>query len=127
MLALVTVATLAFQSQVADTSPFRGLGLPTPTRVRSSSGGPGPDYWQQRADYTIQATLDTATNQITGTARIHYVNNSPDSLGFVWVQLDQNLAAPTSVTHILNQPPLKFAGGHGSVGDYAPLAALEGK
>ena len=124
MLLFLAVTTLTLQQSVADSSPFRALGLPTPTRVRSSSGGPGPEYWQQRADYTIQATLDIATNVITGTARIHYVNNSPDSLGFVWVQLDQNLAAPTSVAHILNQPPLKFAGG--LVFDFSPKGFVGG-
>src|SRR2546429_2124440 len=59
MLTLVAAA-LAFQSQVADTSPFRALPLPAANRVRSASGAPGPDYWQQRADYVIRATLDTA-------------------------------------------------------------------
>ena len=52
MLILLTVTSLALQS-VADTSPFRALTLPTPNRVRSASGAPGPDYWQQEASYTI--------------------------------------------------------------------------
>ncbi len=96
---------------VADTSPFRALGLPTPTRARSASGAPGPFYWQQRADYVIRATLDTGTQTITGSERIHYVNHSPDSLAFVWVQIEQNIFAENSITYILNQPPLHFAGG----------------
>ena len=44
--------------QVGDTSPFRRLALPTPTLLREGSGRPGPRYWQQRADYTIRASLD---------------------------------------------------------------------
>jgi hypothetical protein len=36
------------------------LVWPGPNRYRAASGAPGPDYWQQRADYTIAATLDTA-------------------------------------------------------------------
>jgi peptidase M1-like protein len=111
MLSLLTVSLLALQSQVADTSPFRALALPTPTRVRAASGAPGPDYWQQEADYTIQATLDTAAQTLTGTERIHYVNHSPDALPFVWVQVEQNLFAANSITYLLNQPPLAFAGG----------------
>jgi len=110
MLALLTVL-LAIQQSVADTSPFRALALPAATGVRGASGAPGPRYWQQRADYTIRATLDTAANVLTGTERIHYVNHSPDPLAFVWVQLDQNLFAPGSITSVLNQPPLRFAGG----------------
>lgn len=57
---------------------------------RTGSGHPGPDYWQNRADYTIEARLDTASHVIRGTARIHYTNNSPDSLQALWLQLDQN-------------------------------------
>ena len=110
MLILLTVTSLALQS-VADTSPFRALTLPTPSRVRSASGAPGPDYWQQEASYTIQATLDTAAQTLRGSERIHYVNHSPDSLAFVWMQVEQNLFAANSITYTLNQPPLIFAGG----------------
>src|SRR5437879_13745738 len=110
MLALVTVASLALQS-VADTSPFRALALPTPTRVRSASGAPAPDYWQQEASYTIQATLDTATQTLRGSERVHYVHRSPDSLAFVWIQVAQNIFPSNSITYTLNQPPLVFAGG----------------
>jgi peptidase M1-like protein len=107
MLALL----LVLQQSVADSSPFRPLPLPPPTAVRSASGAPGRGYWQQRADYTLEATLDTATNVLRGRGRIFYVNRSPDALPFVWVQLDQNLFAPGSVSSTLNQPPLLFAGG----------------
>ena len=111
MLALLTALSLVLPSQVADSSPFRALALPAPSRVRSASGAPGPDYWQQRADYVIRASLDTATHTIRGTERIHYVNNSSDTLAFVWVQIEQNIFAPNSITYVLNQPPLHFAGG----------------
>src|SRR3989440_2874871 len=110
MLAVLTVA-LALQQSVADTSPFRPLALPAATTTRSASGAPGPRYWQQRAGYTLQATLDTATSVLRGSGRIYYVNRSPETLDFVWVQLDQNLFAPGSIAAILNQPPLRFAGG----------------
>jgi hypothetical protein len=64
--------------------------LPTPNVYRSASGAPGPQYWQQRADYQIEATLDEQARTITGRERITYTNNSPDTLRFLWVQLDQN-------------------------------------
>src|SRR3989442_6615854 len=108
---LTLAVALAIQSQVADTSPFRALPLPTPGRVRGASGAPGPDYWQQRADYVIHAALDTATQTIHGTERIHCLNHSPDPLAFVWVKIEQNIFAPNSTTYVLNQPPLHFAGG----------------
>jgi hypothetical protein len=81
-----------FQTQRDD--PFattNRIDWPGPNRYRSSSGVPGPDYWQQRADYTIAASLDTGTTQITGSVQIRYTNNSPDTLWYVWIQVDQNL------------------------------------
>src|SRR2546428_5609424 len=111
MLLFLTVTSLALQASVADTSPFRALPLPAPNRARAASGVPGPLYWQQRADYVIRATLDTGTQTLTGSERIHYVNHSPDSLAFVWLQIQQNIFAPDSITYVLNQPPLTFAGG----------------
>ena len=69
---------------------------PGPNRYRDASGAPGPDYWQQRADYTVSATLDTAARTVHGTVSIRYTNNSPDTLRFVWLQLDQNLYRPGS-------------------------------
>ena len=107
MLALL----LALQQSVADSSPFRALALPAPTAVRAASGAPGRGYWQQRTDYTLQATLDTATNVLRGSGKIYYANRSPDPLSVVWVQLDQNLFAPGAISAVLNQPPLLFAGG----------------
>ena len=67
------------------------IDWPAPNRYRSASGVPGPDYWQQRADYTINASLDTATTAIAGSVEIRYTNNSPDTLRYVWLQADQNL------------------------------------
>jgi hypothetical protein len=67
------------------------IDWPGPNRYRSSSGIPGPDYWQQRADYTIRAALDTGTTEVSGSVEITYTNNSPDTLRYVWLQVDQNL------------------------------------
>src|SRR2546425_12115974 len=102
---------VALQQSVANSSPFHALPLPAATPARNASGAPGPRYWQQRADYTLEATLDTATNILRGKGRIYYVNRSPDALEYVWVQLDQNLFAPGSISAVLHQPPLRFAGG----------------
>ena len=67
------------------------IDWPGPNRYRSANGTPGPDYWQQRADYAITATLDTGTTELTGSVQIRYTNNSPDTLRYVWIQADQNL------------------------------------
>lgn len=60
------------------------------TKYRSASGKPGPEYWQNSADYKISATLDTIKNGVSGQVSIVYTNNSPDELDFIWLQLDQN-------------------------------------
>ncbi|MGD8428225.1 MAG: M1 family metallopeptidase, partial [Balneolaceae bacterium] len=56
----------------------------------SATGMPGPQYWQNRADYEISATLDTTRKRLSGNVTIIYKNNSPYNLNFVWLQLDQN-------------------------------------
>ncbi len=84
------------RAAVADTSPFRPLELPTPNQYRTGSGMPGPAYWQQKADYDIRASLDTATHTVRGEETIRYTNNSPDTLRYLWIQLDQNTAGPNS-------------------------------
>lgn len=63
---------------------------------RSASGEPGPKYWQNRADYKINCTLDTASKKVSGEVEITYTNNSPDNLKFLWLQLDQNIYKPNS-------------------------------
>src|SRR6266542_3472752 len=70
---------------------------PGPNRYRSANGAPGPDYWQQRVDYRIHATLDTVAKSLFGRVTIDYLNNSPDTLRYVWLQLDQNLYRPGSM------------------------------
>ena len=60
------------------------------TIYRSASGVPGPNYWQNRADYTISCALNSDESVISGKVKIEYTNNSPDVLDFIWLQLDQN-------------------------------------
>jgi hypothetical protein len=98
-----------------DTTPvppsvFRSLALPGPNEYRTGAGRPGPSYWQQRVDYRIAATLDTARRQIQGRETIHYTNHSPGALGYLWLFVEQNICAPASVTRQLDQPPLTFLG-----------------
>ncbi|HEY9008849.1 MAG TPA: M1 family metallopeptidase [Ohtaekwangia sp.] len=66
-------------------------GLPTGNPYRTATGEPGPAYWQNRADYKIDVVLNDKTEVITGTETITYTNNSPQSLSFLWLQLDQNV------------------------------------
>ena len=63
---------------------------------RSASGAPGPKYWQNRADYKINCTLNTEQHKVSGEVEITYTNNSPDNLKFLWLQLDQNIYKKSS-------------------------------
>jgi len=66
--------------------------------TRSASGKPGPNYWQNHVNYLIHASLNESPQDttITGDVAIDYTNNSPDSLDYLWLQLDQNLFKPDS-------------------------------
>jgi len=93
--ALATVFVLSTAASAPGYHPretFAPFDMGQPAgRVRSANGLPGPDYWQNRADYQIRATLDPRAKTIAGTVAIHYTNASPDALYVLWLQLDQNL------------------------------------
>ncbi len=82
---------------------FAPLTLPQPINAyRSSNGAPGPAYWQNEADYELHATLDTAAKQLRATETITYINNSPDTLTSLWIQLDQNIYRKDARSAIVN-------------------------
>lgn len=95
LLLLLCMGAPTFVSAQSD-DKFRQLEdvLPTPTSIRTASGAPGHAYWQQRADYVIRASLDESKRAIKGSETITYHNNSPDTLNYLWVQLDQNIFKP---------------------------------
>jgi hypothetical protein len=72
--------------------------LATPNMFRTASGAPGPAYYQQQADYKIDIELDDKNSKLSGSETITYTNNSPDTLDYLWVQLDQNQAAKNSLS-----------------------------
>lgn len=81
-----------------DTNKFSQMYdlLATPNMFRTASGAPGPAYYQQQADYKIDIELDDKNSKLSGSETITYYNNSPDTLAYLWVQLDQNQAAKNS-------------------------------
>lgn len=107
----------------ADLSEFRPLDLPAPNQYRSGSGKPGPRYWQQRADYRIQTVLDTAAHSVRGSESIRYHNRSPDTLRFVWLQVDQNLYRPGALGTLINPAESRW-GARGFVGGMDIQAAV---
>jgi len=92
LLAMGTVSGLIAASTGAPVEKSQQLGqmLPTPNAQRNAAGAPGAAYWQNRADYDIAVELDDVQRRIVGSATITYQNRSPDSLSYIWLQLDQN-------------------------------------
>ncbi|MCA8953815.1 MAG: M1 family metallopeptidase [Planctomycetes bacterium] len=80
-----------------DVTIFSPLDLPTPNRVRSASGAPGPDYWQQQVDYRIDVALEPVTRTVRGKEHVTYHNRSPEALDFLWVHLEQNVLRSDSI------------------------------
>jgi len=100
-LCLLIASNVIVWAQDPYAQKFEQLGtmLPTPNAYRSASGAPGRDYWQQKADYNIEVTLDDAQQRITGSEVITYTNNAPEPITYLWVQLDQNVRAKDSDTY----------------------------
>jgi Peptidase family M1 domain len=96
---LILLSALSF-AQVSNYDPhalfsplfYSNSGTPT----RAATGEPGTAYWQNKADYKINASLNDVTNEIKASVIITYKNNSPFALPFLWLQLDQNLFAKNS-------------------------------
>ena len=76
---------------------FAPFQMPSPVNsYRGPDGAPGPDYWQNRADYKIAATLDPGAAALSGEETITYTNNSPVALSALWVLLDENIYTKTA-------------------------------
>ncbi len=77
------------------------IELPTPNEYRTAAGAPGHGYYQQKADYKMNITLDDTKQTIRGEEIITYTNNSPDVLEYLWLQLDQNIYKPDSDSKLI--------------------------
>ena len=76
--------------------------LATPNMYRTASGAPGPEYYQQRADYKMDIELDDKNTKLYGTETITYYNNAKESLDYLWIQLDQNKRSKKSLTPLIS-------------------------
>ncbi len=96
----IGIAASTFGQSNLNTSKFKQLKeeLATPNVYRTASGAPGHQYWQQKANYVMDIVLDDEKQTISGEEVITYVNNSPNTLEYLWVQLDQNMRAKDSDT-----------------------------
>jgi len=105
---IIIFTAIAIQAIAQEGKKFEQLGtmLPTPNEYRSASGSPGPEYWQQKADYVINVELDDNKQTIKGSEVITYFNQSPDPLTYLWIQLDQNMRAENSQTRLVTPSSL---------------------
>ena len=102
---LLIACTVPAQAHVVDPTPadfvdkFRQLDevLPTPNVYRNAAGAPGPRYWQQRVDYAIDARLLEDERRLEAAQTVTYTNRSPDTLRYLWLQLDQDRFRPDSI------------------------------
>ena len=89
---IIMLVPVFAQSKYDHKETFHPQFYPYPGNdYRSASGEPGPKYWQNKADYSINCKQDTATHSVTGDVTITYTNNSADNLRFLWLQMDQNI------------------------------------
>jgi len=79
---------------------FEGEDWPTPNEYRAASGAPGHNYWQQQVDYVIDVRLDEDAKSLSASQRITYHNNSPDTLTYLWILLDQQDMAEGSMASV---------------------------
>lgn len=100
---LFLLVSISLSAQNTNQSKFKQLyeELPTPNMYRTGGGAPGSFYYQQKADYKMEITLDDATQKIYGEEVISYTNNSPDALEYLWIQLDQNKRAIESPSQVI--------------------------
>ncbi len=138
ILCILSTVTVLAQEEKLNYDPhllFSPLFYPTAVNeYRAATGEPGPKYWQNKASYQIAASLDDVKDQITGSATITYTNNSPYSLSFLWLQLDQNLfdvnsrgkaKIPATGRSRYGDPNSVFKGGY-DIKDIEILSAAKG-
>lgn len=90
---LCVASLLAFAQSGNEYNPletFQPNRWSAATATRASNGRPAAAYWQNRADYHVAVNFDTLTRMISGNVSIHYMNNSPDALPYLWLKLPQN-------------------------------------
>jgi len=128
ILLLFGMANLFAQSTSNHGNKFEQLGttLPSANQYRGIDGAPGPEYWQQRVDYDIAATLDTENQRLHGKELITYYNQSPHTLRYLWLQLDENQHKdgdnqrfnPSSMNDVMSESALKSLEPWRQLGEY---------
>nr|WP_290927264.1 hypothetical protein [Haliscomenobacter sp.] len=114
LLTLLCSVTMFAQPVSNHGNKFEQLSdlLPDPNNYRNVDGAPGAEYWQQRCDYDIECTLDVNNLRLNGSELVSYHNQSPQTLRYLWLQLDENQHAvdnpnqvfdPTSINGTMSE------------------------
>lgn len=96
---ILTIVSLTLNAQEVNPnnqSLFDDFSYRQGNAYRTASGKPGSEYWQNAADYKLDVTLDDKNHMVSGNVTIHYTNNSPETLDFIWLYLEQNRFTETS-------------------------------
>lgn len=127
LLCLGLSSFLSAQNTSNHGNKFEQLGpiLPSANQYRSVDGAPGPKYWQQRCDYEISATLNTEEQRLDGEELITYFNQSPQTLRYLWLQLDENEHAAGSDKQVFNPSKMSNAMSEAQIRALNPSAELE--
>lgn len=87
LLIFISLPVFAQQSLYVPTNIQKAYDKGT----RNPDGSPGPNYWQNTANYNIHVGFSPETRLISGNETIDYTNNSPDTLKMIWFKVDMNL------------------------------------
>ncbi|MES2485266.1 MAG: M1 family metallopeptidase [Bacteroidota bacterium] len=95
-LGLTSLTAMAQEIIPNNQSKFDDIMYRRGNDYRAASGVPGPKYWQNSADYVIEAELDDKANILKGKLTMTYHNNSPQELPYIWMYVEQNRFTETS-------------------------------
>jgi hypothetical protein len=96
---LFLFTTLCTTALAQDFAAYRSTRNPQYWKNRK----PDAAYWQQDVHYTIDARIDETAHTITASQTLEYVNNSPDTLTYVFFHMYQNAFVKGSYFHDLEE------------------------
>ena len=85
-----SISIFAQEANYGNQHLFDDVSYRQGNTYRTASGKPGPEYWQNAADYNLEVSLDEKNHNVSGNVTIDYTNNSPETLEFIWLYLEQD-------------------------------------
>ncbi len=88
---------LSFQILAQDLYMPLNISTAYNNKARSYDGKPGENYWQNKSDYFIKVNFEPSSRVLTGSEKIVYYNNSPNSLTEILIRLYPNITKPNAM------------------------------